>query len=278
MDFSDSPVNNVSRRTYLLTYSKADMVKSPNCSTFALSVIETFRSGNSSAELMQWAVCLENHSDGLSRHYHMAVKLSGTRRWYAIAKYLYDNCNIAVNFSSEHCGYVAAYRYVCKEKPVSDVLHSKNHPNLSQVGSSPKTKNAMKTFSSNAQKRKSVETSTTSAPPPPKHNKPKRLSNSDVAAFLIKNNLKDESHLMVVAKQRNDNGESDIYNFVLNKSPKALADLINTAWKMQNAEKNVERSEKSRMDILMDYVTGECVTHCLGTWFTSAKEVLLSKT
>ena len=43
--------------------------------------------------------------------------------------------------------------------------------------------------------------------------------------------------LMVISKGRHDSGERDIYNFIVNKSPKGLSDLVNTTWKMQNAPK-----------------------------------------
>ena len=85
----------------------------------------------------------------------MAIKLSLTRHWYGVSKYLKDKHNLIVNFSSKHCGYNAAYRYACKDKTTRDVLHSPNHVNLAKFGSLC-TKNAMKQLSTNAKKRRST--------------------------------------------------------------------------------------------------------------------------
>ena len=84
---------------------------------------------------MGWAVCKENHSDGVSEHYHMAVKLSAAQCWLGALQVLRSKNNIVANFSSGHCGYVAAYMYVCKNKAVEEVLHSKGHTNLEILGS-----------------------------------------------------------------------------------------------------------------------------------------------
>ena len=136
-----------------------------------------------------------------------------------------------VNFSSKHCGYIAAYRYVCKDKTTQDVLYSPNHVNLAKLGS-PRTKNAMKQFSTNAEKRRSTvvkkasdsETQVKKA----KVTKPKRLSNTDVSELLLKHNSKNKNELMVIAKQLHDDSEKDIYNFIVNKTQKALSELVST--------------------------------------------------
>ena len=180
-----------------------------------------------------------------------------------------------VNFSSKHCGYIAAYRYVWKDKTTQDVLYSPNHVNLAKLGS-PRTKNAMKQFSTNAEKRRSTvvkkasdsETQVKKA----KVTKPKRLSNTDVSEFLLKHNIKTE--LMVIAKQRPDDGEKDIYNFIVNKTQKALSELVSTTWKIQNAPAIVECHSKSRIEILNEYVNTACVENCNGEWFLYVREVL----
>ena len=117
-DFTSSPPisPDESRRTYLVTYSRADMIRFPGCDSFAKYVSEAFEKGKSTTRVVQWAACLENDSDKEHKHYHMAIKLTGTRRWYGVFKYLKDKNNIIVNFSSKHCGYITEYRCVCKDK------------------------------------------------------------------------------------------------------------------------------------------------------------------
>ena len=58
-------------------------------------------------------------------------------------KLIYNKHKISVNFTTKNCGYVAAYRYVCKDKPLTDVLHGPVHSAMSKI-SSPVTKNTIK--------------------------------------------------------------------------------------------------------------------------------------
>ena len=117
----------------------------------------------------------------------MALKLSGTRRWRPVKK-TSERHGISVNFATENCGYVA------------EVLHSPNHSNMENIRS-PKTKQALKFFSTNARKRRSEETCTETKPSSSTSTvkKPKRLSNSEVSDFMVKNNIRKASELMQVA-------------------------------------------------------------------------------
>jgi len=65
----------------------------------------------------------------------MAIKLSSPRRWRPIFNFIKRERHVVVNFSSKHLGYIAAYRYVCKEKSIAQVLHSPGHPNLENAKS-----------------------------------------------------------------------------------------------------------------------------------------------
>ena len=282
VDFNTSPLldeqaSQQSRRTYMLTYSRADMARFPDCESFTKCALEAFDSGKSAARVVQWAACLESHADGEQKHYHMAIKLSGTRRWQGVSKYLREHHNIVVNFSSDHCDYVAAYRYICKDKPKEQVLHSPDHNNLEVLGSSPRTKNAMQKFSANSKRRRSSAATATAAcsdNTPMKKTKPKRLTNTDVSEFLVQENIQTERELMLIAKKRHDDGEKDLYNFILNKTPKALNDLVYTTWKIQNTPALVERTSKSRILILIECGDKPCVENCNGQWFACANEVL----
>ena len=268
-DFTKSPhiSPDESRRTCLVTNSRPDMIRFPDCHSFAKCVLEAFEQGKSTVRVVQWTACLENHSEKEHKHYHMAIKLSGTRRWYGVFKCLKEKHNIIVNFSKKHCGYIAAYRYVHKNKTTEDVLHSPNHVNLAKLGS-PRTKNAVNQFFTNAEKRRSTvakkvsdsETQVKKA----KMTKPKRLSNTGVSEFLLKHNIKTENELMVIAKQVHDDGEKDIYNFIVNKTQKALSELVSTTWKIQNAPAIVERNSKSRIEIPNGYANTACVENYNG--------------
>ena len=68
-DFTNSPhiSPDESRRTYLVTNSRPDMIRFPDCYSFAKCVLEAFEQGKSTARVVQWIACLENHSENASK-------------------------------------------------------------------------------------------------------------------------------------------------------------------------------------------------------------------
>lgn len=273
-DFEDSKKSNSSRRVFLLTYSQADLKRFPTCQSFSEMVVDAFESVQSSRTIKEWACCQEKHSDG-GFHYHMSISLTGSRRWNPVKEFIYNKHRISVHFSTKTCGYVAAYRYVCKDKNAEDVLHSQGHTHLEQI-TTPKTNKAMRRFSeSRKEKRKSIcfsDDATNSGISKPAIKK--RLTNADVAALMVKENITGENELMRLAYQRNQSGEGDLHNFILNKSPKALSDLVATTWKMQNAQSTLLRQNKERMEIIREYAASSCISGCDEKWYKSAKQVL----
>lgn len=255
-------------RTYLLTYSQADLTLVPNLNEFSDIVLDAFSVGNSKVSIDYWATCMEDHTDG-GKHYHMALKLNGTRRWSPIHDYIYKKQKISINFSTTNCGYLAAYRYVCKNKPYESVLHSANHPNLRNA-KSPNSKKGFVKYSENSKRRQSTPQEPSTSRPAAK----RRLSNCDVAKFLVQNEIKTDVELMSVANQRQSEGESDIYSFILNKSPKSLSDLINVTWKMHNAPAQLIREQKDRMTVILENKNNPCVEGCEGMWYVYARQLL----
>lgn len=267
LDFNSPLRERENRRVYLITYARANLDRFPNCLAFSDIVLEAFNNGKSSKKVVEWACCIEDHADG-AKHFHMAVKLNGTRRWNPVKNFIYKKYGISLHFSSKHYGYVAAYRYVCKEKDQTEVLHSPNHTNMESIGS-PRTKKAMHVSSSSSARRKH---STEDNGQQREFVKRKRLSNSDVAEFMVSNNIRKESELMAVALQRSQNGEKDLHAFILNKTPKALAELIQTTWKVQEAPATVEREASCRISLIREAAAKEC--DCNGEWMRCSREIL----
>jgi len=272
-DFQEASTD-VNRRTFLLTLSQADLTRFPDTQSFATLISEAFDFVKSSRHIKEWACCQESHEDG-GKHYHMAVNLSGSRRWNPIKNHLYNNHGVSVNFALDHsCGYVAAYRYVCKNKPAEDVLHSQNHSAMNIIGS-PRTSKAMR---GNRAKRKSVgasATTTTATRQASSAKKPKRLSNAEVASFMVEQKIESEQELYVVANARKKNGEGDLHSFILGKSPKALSDLVSTTWRLEKAPVTLERKQKARLEVIREIdKNSTCVEGCNDTWYGKALEVL----
>ena len=77
---------------------------------------------------------------------------------------------------------------------------------------------------------------------------------------------------MCLALRRSENRDNDLHAFILNGTPKALADLIETTWMVQDAPKVAERESKSRIWIIEE--TAKRPSQCKGEWLRCAKEVL----
>ena len=130
-DFKDEIDGTKSRKSYLITYSQADLQKFPTRESFGKTVAAAFSSSKSKVVPQHWACCMEKHSDG-GYHFHVSLKLSGTKKWLETKRTLETQHRISVHFS-HHDGYYSAYWYISKYD--ENIFHSTGHPNLDEVGS-----------------------------------------------------------------------------------------------------------------------------------------------
>lgn len=276
-EFSTGKPFYTSRRQYLVTYSQANLTEFPTRESFCDALIDSFHGPSGKVVAEYWACSLEEHENTSGYHYHACVKLSGPKRWDPVRKALLANYGLKVNFSDKHESYYSAYRYVCKSDP--HVFHSPNHPNLQEVGS-PVTKKCISAYKKKcAEKRKSFSESTASASATLRSDrseikKPRRLSNLDVSEFLIKNNIKTEEELLSRANEQLKCGKKDLANFIYNRSERARLELIKTAWKMEAAAASVARAGKSRMEVIREAASQQCVDKCEGRWLQLALDTL----
>ena len=129
--------------------------------------------------------------------------------------------------------------------------HSADHPDLTDVGS-PRTKK-----SSHEAGESDVPTTLKT-----KEARPKKLANMELSDFLIKHQIKRETELFAIAKERKKDGKVDLDNFLFSKSTKFINELIEKTWKMEVASEEVEREKKSRIDIIHDKINGNCSPGC----------------
>lgn len=292
-DFEDCDERKTAR-TYLLTYSQADLEKVNSTRLFADIVLEAFNEGTSKVEITQWAACREPHADG-GKHYHMLVKLNGTRKWKPIFNSIRDTWAINVNFSTTKKGYLQGYRYVIKDKPSEMVVHSPGHPDLTSA-KSPKSKKGFIKSSQNAKqkrKRKRLAAAENNAPPPPPprpvpvpvpapvnaavhHNDQfsPRLKPEHVMKFIRRNNLRTELELLAATKNREVEGLSDVYNYIGRQTSKSLNDLLAMTWRLEEAPALVQRQKMSRMEVVLSFLHKPCVEGCNSTWLDAAIEIL----
>ena len=77
-DFQSTQIGNsrLPRRTYLITYSQADLLKFPSRKEFEKCIKNHFNKGSGKVKVQRWACSLEKHQNG-GNHYHVALKLTG---------------------------------------------------------------------------------------------------------------------------------------------------------------------------------------------------------
>ena len=71
------------RRTYLVTYRQADLTKFPTPKSFGKCIKDHFNAGTGNVKVEHWACCQEDHEES-GQHYHVALKLSGPKRWKTV--------------------------------------------------------------------------------------------------------------------------------------------------------------------------------------------------
>lgn len=263
------PQLNTPRTIYLITYSQADVLKVSSRPQFAKMISEAFDRKNKKKVVVQWVVCTELHAtEGV--HYHMAIKLNTPRRWRQVQldfKRLYD---IKLDFLDFHDTYYDAFKYVVKR----DINHYETSPGHPELDNRPPQTSA----AINAKRVQEVAEGGRKARAPKRR---KRLDNAEIFHIVVKNNVRTDDELSMFAIRQMREGNDELNRWVMNHpSTKTREDILCTAWKMADAEKNLERGEKSRMQLLRDAERSphrfdeETQIQCTGEWLPAALEVL----
>ncbi|CAH3176812.1 unnamed protein product, partial [Porites lobata] len=240
------------RVVYLITYSRADVVKFPSKESFSNAVLQAWQ--NFGVRVVQWVTCIEAHhnTDNAETgqemnlyHYHMAIKLEKRVRWFQVRKYLDENFGIKVNFSDNHTTYYSAYRYVTKED--KDALHSPCHPDLTDVP--PQTESAVATKKRKAKAKQQRRKS--------KKRGGDRLSTFDVCQLVQAKSISSRLELVSLAAAQVREGKTALAEFIANRGSKAVDEAIQLAKEFAEAETRLNRSKKTRIELLEEELTGE---------------------
>ena len=255
---SDNLQSHQARTTYLVTYSQADTSKFPTREKFANVVVDAFNHEKKFNRVVQWACSKEKHENG-GVHYHLALKLNDVYRWKQVKESVTKSHGIVIHFRNFTSGYYDAYNYTIKKD--KKFIVSEGH---SAVLDTPQTMDAMAARSSQASLEGPIR--------PPK--RPKKLDMCDLYDTTIENNIKTDEQLCQHALKEKGNGNKQIANFVLAKDEKRRSSILSTAWKMQNSSATLARKSKSRIEILEDAHSIECIPNCGGKWYAQAEETL----
>ena len=303
-EFAVECSGNLPRRTYLVTYSQADLRKFPTRESFGKCVKGHFNRGTGKVKVLHWCCCREEHPRTGGWHYHVALKLSNPKRWKCVKESLMREEGISVHFSDRHHNYLDAYRYVTKED--TDAFCSRSHPDLKDIAS-PTSKRGTVANRKRSLQRRSVAASqvakssnsatvaggtdnsdsdsdddrrpaavsnTSAASKASVATKIRRLSNLDVSEFILAHDIHKDTQLFAEAKKRKAEGQKDLAHFVMSRQPRQIKDLIENTWKMENAVEAVERATRSRMELLEEASNGACIVGCRGIWIRSAQQLL----
>ncbi|CAB4016640.1 Hypothetical predicted protein [Paramuricea clavata] len=143
-----------------------------------------------------------------------------------------------------------AWRYVTKSDEAYE--ESNGHPDLVNTDV-PKTSKAS-IGKRNLKGKAVIKTQTKTKKKPKRVGKArkKRLTPLDVSNLILSKNIKTETELHTLAQEQREQGKIDLVEFILNRSPKTLADILSTTWQMKGAREKIARSKKSRMDLLQE--------------------------
>ena len=96
----------------------------------------------------------------------------------------------------------------------------------------------------------------------------------ELSEIIVEKGTRTRTELLAFANKQKLEGKCDIADFIVNRGPRVVAEVLNTAWEMTNAQDKLERSKKTRLELLQEAALGNCVTGCEGKWLTCALEVL----
>ena len=85
-----------------------------------------------------------------------------------------------------------------------------------------------------------------------------------MTGIIVEKNVKSLVELQALAHQQKKEGKTDLVEFLVNRTPRAVADILNTAWEIENAADKLARSKKTRLELLQEAKEKECTEGCGG--------------
>lgn len=92
------------------------------------------------------------------------------------------------------------------------------------------------------------------------------MSAFEVSEIVVEEQIRSVMELHALAREQKSQGKTDLAEFILNRVPRVISDIVKTAWDMENAEATLQRSRKSRMLLLEEAGERNCVDGCDGQW------------
>ena len=157
---------------------------------------------------------------------------------------------ITVHYSSRHHNYYSAWLYVTKSD--SEFKESSGHPDLRNRGET-RTDLASRGRRKSARREDDTEqggngdetpNSDDSEPDRNERNRnprKRRLSAFDVSEIVVEKRIKSVTELQALASEQKSEGKIDLAEFIVNRAPRVVSDIVKTAWDMENADATLQR-------------------------------------
>jgi hypothetical protein len=149
---------------------------------------------------------------------------------------LMENYGISVHYSSAHHNYYSAWRYVTKSE--KDFVQSENHRRLREVPKL-KTTNASRARCTKRKVKRPARYSSAQdtllededeGEKPTARKGKKRLTAFEVSQIMVEGNIKNLIELQALAFEQKEVGKTDLAEFLVNRTPRAVADMMQSTW------------------------------------------------
>jgi hypothetical protein len=91
---------------------------------------------------------------------------------------------------------------------------------------------------------------------------------------MVERKIKNLIELRALAFEQKEEGKTDLAKFLVNRTPRAIADIMQSTWQIEEVKAKLERAKRIRMELLQEARWSECAQGCNGDWLSCAKEIL----
>ena len=250
------------REIYLITYSQVNADLFPTRESFVNIVCEAFTACN--VDILQCVCAKENYKQS-GFHFHTTVKLKERHRWKRVRNYITEKHGVHVNFSNRHDKYFSAWKYTTKEG--LEYIQSEGHPDLtnSQPPQSTRASEACRARGNSEGKRRAVKAKS----------RKRQLSVYEVSQIVVNRKFKSRLELLAFAQEQQNEGKTDLAQFIANRGSKAVDEAIRVGWELSEAPNRVIRLRQNRLQRLEAAYAKSCLPDCNKKWLELARNILV---
>ena len=82
----------------------------------------------------------------------------------------------------------------------------------------------------------------------------------EVSQIIVEGNIKSLTELQALALEQKGEGKIDLAEFLINRNPRAVADVMQSTWEIEESKAKLERGEKTRMELMQEARMGGMCT------------------